>query len=75
MFEGSSAFLAGLERPATAPHIRDQGVTAARERFGLRNDTQPRPFQDLLAAEYRLVYLDDENRLYAHRSIANKPGE
>lgn len=54
------------------------GVAAEVRRFkpgviALRNDTRELPFQDLLDAEYRLVYRDAENRLYAHRSIANKP--
>jgi hypothetical protein len=31
------------------------------------------PFQELLEAEYRLVYYDAENRLFAHRTIAQKP--
>jgi hypothetical protein len=43
--------------------------------IALRNDTRELPFQDLLDTEYRLVYHDAENRLYAHRSIANKPDQ
>jgi hypothetical protein len=39
----------------------------------LRNDSRETPFQDLLNSEYRLVYQDPDNRLYAHKSIANKP--
>lgn len=43
------------------------------ELIALRNDTRELPFQELLNTEYRLVYQDAENRLYAHRSIANQP--
>jgi hypothetical protein len=38
----------------------------------LENDTRERPFQKLLQTEYRLVYVDADNRLYAHGSIAKK---
>lgn len=38
----------------------------------LQNDTLERPFQKLIQTEYRLVYVDAENRLYAHASIAKK---
>jgi hypothetical protein len=31
------------------------------------------PYQDLLNREYRLVYQDGANRLYAHASISKKP--
>jgi hypothetical protein len=41
--------------------------------IALRNDSREVPFQGLLETEYRLVYYDTENRLYAHRTIANKP--
>jgi hypothetical protein len=43
--------------------------------IALRNDTRELPFQDLLDTEYRLVYHDAENRLYAHRGIANKANQ
>ena len=36
----------------------------------LRNDTQPRPFHDLIYSEYQLIYMDDNNLLYVHKSIA-----
>jgi hypothetical protein len=39
----------------------------------LKNDGRETVIGDLLAAEYRLVYQDGMNRLYAHRSIAKKP--
>lgn len=32
------------------------------------------PYQSLLNREYRLVYRDAANRLYAHETIARKPG-
>lgn len=38
----------------------------------LANDTRELPFQRLLDTEYRLVYEDSANRLYAHRSIVKK---
>jgi hypothetical protein len=38
----------------------------------LANDTRELPFQELLDKEYRLVYQDDANRLYAHESISRK---
>jgi dolichyl-phosphate-mannose-protein mannosyltransferase len=41
--------------------------------IALRNDSRPLPFQDLMNSEYRLVYQDPGNRLYAHKTIANKP--
>ncbi|HEV2392146.1 MAG TPA: glycosyltransferase family 39 protein [Verrucomicrobiae bacterium] len=40
----------------------------------LRNDSREVPFQALLTAEYRLVYEDQDNRLYAHESIRKKAG-
>jgi hypothetical protein len=36
----------------------------------LRNDTRPRPFRDLLNAEYQLIYMDGDNLLYVSKSIA-----
>jgi hypothetical protein len=41
--------------------------------IALRNDSRPLPFQDLMNTEYRLVYQDPANRLYAHKTIADKP--
>jgi hypothetical protein len=41
--------------------------------IALQNDSREVPFQELLEAEYRLVYYDAENRLFAHRTIAQKP--
>ena len=38
----------------------------------LENDTRERPFHKLLETEYRLVYVDTQNRLYAHSSIAKR---
>jgi hypothetical protein len=38
----------------------------------LANDTRELPFQELLDKEYRLVYQDNANRLYAHESISRK---
>jgi len=53
--------------------IREQMQEFRPGLVALRNDTRETPFQDLLSTEYRLVYQDAENRLYAHKSIANKP--
>lgn len=39
----------------------------------LFNDSRDVPFNDLLQAEYQLVYMDADNRLYALKSIAKKP--
>jgi 4-amino-4-deoxy-L-arabinose transferase-like glycosyltransferase len=39
----------------------------------LLNDTRELPFQHLLRSEYQLVYMDDDNRLYALKAIAKKP--
>lgn len=39
----------------------------------LRTGTDRAPFQDFLHSDYRLVYYDDAHRLYAHKSISNKP--
>lgn len=36
-------------------------------------DSHQVPYEDLLLREYRLVYQDGENRLYAHESISKKP--
>jgi hypothetical protein len=41
----------------------------------LANDTRVLPFKVLLDSEYRLVYQDVENRLYAHKAIASKAQE
>jgi hypothetical protein len=38
----------------------------------LLNDGRDVPFKDLLDAEYQMVYLDSDNRLYALRTIARK---
>jgi hypothetical protein len=34
--------------------------------------TQAAPYQDLLDSKYRLMYRDNADYLYAHRSIDNK---
>ncbi len=39
----------------------------------LLNDGREVPFKDLLQAEYQVVYIDKDHRLYAHRSIARAP--
>jgi hypothetical protein len=36
------------------------------------NDGREVPFQDLLQTEYRLVYEDGADRLYAHRTVVRK---
>jgi hypothetical protein len=36
----------------------------------LRNDSNPRPFRDLINLEYQLIYMDDDNLLYVLKSIA-----
>lgn len=38
-----------------------------------RNKGRPLPYADLLQREYRLVYVDSDHFLYAHRSISRKP--
>ena len=38
----------------------------------LANDTRVVPFKDLMDAEYRLVYQDGDQRLYALKEIARK---
>jgi len=38
----------------------------------LANDSRPVPFQALLEWDYRLVYYDAADRLYAHKTIAKK---
>jgi len=58
--------------------ITEGGVAAEMQKYkpgliALRNDTRELPFQTRLNAEYRLVYHDAENRLYAHQTIAKKP--
>jgi len=35
--------------------------------------SQEVPYENLLNREYKLVYQDGDNRLYAHQSIAKKP--
>ena len=40
----------------------------------LKNNTQPRPFRDLLNTQYRLVYMDANYLLYVLKSIARPPG-
>jgi 4-amino-4-deoxy-L-arabinose transferase-like glycosyltransferase len=35
----------------------------------LRNDTNPRPFRELLDAEYQLTYIDADNRLYVRKAM------
>ncbi len=41
----------------------------------LRNDGHEVAFQDLINSEYRLVYHDFENRLFAHVSISRLPAQ
>jgi hypothetical protein len=41
----------------------------------LKKDTAPRPFRDFLNANYRLIYMDTDNLLYLHKSIAQLPPE
>jgi hypothetical protein len=38
----------------------------------LRNSGREPPFQALLQSDYRIVYEDNEHRLYAHKSISKK---
>lgn len=40
----------------------------------LRNDTREVPFQDLIDAEYRVVYQDADHRLYTKKSLAKQAG-
>lgn len=40
----------------------------------LRNDTRAVPFQDLIDAEYRVVYQDADHRLYMRKSLAKAAG-
>jgi len=40
----------------------------------LRNDTREVPFQDLMDAEYRVVYQDANHRLYTKKSLAKAAG-
>jgi hypothetical protein len=39
----------------------------------LKNDSQPRPFRDLINTEYLLIYMDADNLLYVRKSIARFP--
>lgn len=39
----------------------------------LGNTGQAVPYEDLLSREYRLVYQDSGNRLFAHESISKRP--
>jgi predicted NBD/HSP70 family sugar kinase len=38
----------------------------------LLNDGRDVPFKDLLEAEYQMVYMDSDNRMYALKEIARK---
>ena len=40
----------------------------------LRNDTREVPFQDLINAEYRVVYQDADHRLYTKKVLAKQAG-
>lgn len=40
----------------------------------LRNDTREVPFQDMLEAEYRVVYQDSQHRLYTQKALAKRAG-
>jgi hypothetical protein len=35
----------------------------------LKNDSNPRPFHDLVDQEYRLIYIDSDNLLYVRKSV------
>jgi hypothetical protein len=39
----------------------------------LRNNGRPRPFRELINAEYRLIYMDGNNLLCVHKSIVHFP--
>ena len=59
--------------------ITSQGITDELSKVKpglilLANDNSEVPFESFLTQEYRLVYGDAENRLYAHQSISRKPG-
>jgi hypothetical protein len=41
----------------------------------LRNDTREVPFQDLLQADYRMIYQDEAQRLYASRATIKQAEE
>jgi len=64
-------------------NILENSIRRAKEKFEqqeegglilLKNDTRVTPFKDLLDTQYRLVYYDSSHRLYAHQTIARKPG-
>jgi hypothetical protein len=57
----------------TSARLAEELRTFKPELMLLRNDTQPRPFRDLLNAEYQLTYMDTDNLLYVHKSIVNSP--
>jgi len=40
----------------------------------LRNDTREVPFQELIDAEYRVVYQDADHRLYTRKALAKQAG-
>ena len=54
--------------------IIDELATVKPSLILLANDNKQLFFQDILARDYRLVYRDADNCLYAHQSISRKPG-
>ena len=45
------------------------------EMLVLLNDGRDVPFRELLDAQYQMVYMDSDNRMYALKAIARKAGE
>jgi hypothetical protein len=50
-------------------------LTAARPEVILLNNTSaPRPFDELLASDYRLTFMDSRMRLYARKGVRSERG-
>ena len=58
----------------TNARVEEEMRTIQPEVILLRNDTREVPFQDLLDAEYRVVYQDADHRLYTKKALAKQAG-
>jgi len=58
----------------TNARVAEEMGTIKPEVILLRNDTRAVPFQELLDAEYRVVYQDTDHRLYTKKALAKQAG-
>ena len=58
----------------TNARVAEELRTIKPEVILLRNDAREVPFQELIDAEYRVVYQEAEHRLYTTKTLAKQAG-